>query len=172
MMRVLVAVASRHGATREIAETIAEALRESTASTGDGPVVDVLSCGEVADLSGYQAVVVGSSVYMGRWMDAARELVRREQDALTALPVWLFSSGPVGEPPRPREEAVDVAEIGLLCHAREHHVFGGRIDRAQLGFGQRAIVAALRVPDGDYRDWTEIREWASRIARELTVELI
>lgn len=169
-MRILVAFASRHGATQEIADTIAEVLRASLGSGSERPFVDVLSCAEVEDLSGYQAVVIGSAVYMGRWLDAARELVRREQDALAAIPVWLFSSGPVGEPPRPQEDAVDLAEIGQRCHAREHRVFGGRIDRTLLGFGQRAIVAALRVPDGDYRDWTEIRQWAARIAHDLTVE--
>lgn len=170
-MRILVAVASRHGATDEIAHTIADTLRESLTGAGDQPFVDVLPCADVGDLSGYQAVIIGSAVYMGRWMDAARELVRREQDRLTEMPVWVFSSGPVGDPPRPAEESVDVAEVGQRWHAREHRVFGGRIDRGRLGFGQRAIVSALRVPDGDYRDWTEIHDWARHIAKALTVEL-
>jgi menaquinone-dependent protoporphyrinogen oxidase len=168
--RILVAVASQHGATQDIANAIADTLRESLAATGERPSVDVLACSDVGDVSGYQAAVIGSAVYMGWWMDAARELVRREQNTLTGMPVWLFSSGPVGDPPRPREDAVDVAEVGQRCHAREHRIFGGRIDSTRLGFGQRAILAALRVPDGDYRDWTEIREWARKIARDLANE--
>lgn len=170
MKRILVAVASQHGATHDIANTIADTLRESLAATGERTSVDVLACSDVRDVSGYQAAVIGSAVYMGWWMDAARELVRREQNTLTMMPVWLFSSGPVGDPPRPPEEAVDVAEVGQRCHAREHRIFGGRIERKRLGFRQRAILTALRVPDGDYRDWNEIREWARKIARDLANE--
>jgi menaquinone-dependent protoporphyrinogen oxidase len=70
----------------------------------------------------------------------------------------LFSSGPIGDPPKPNEEnPVDVAEIVAATGAREHRVFAGKLVKRQLGFGERAIVVALRVPEGDFRDWAEIR---------------
>jgi hypothetical protein len=56
------------------------------------------------------------------------------------------------------------AEIAAATTAREHRVFAGKLVRKQLGFGERAIVVALRVPDGDLRNWPEIRSWASEIA--------
>jgi menaquinone-dependent protoporphyrinogen oxidase len=40
--------------------------------------------------------------------------------------------------------------------------------KQQLSFPERAIVSALRVPQGDFRDWTEIRGWASAIADTLS----
>ena len=77
---------------------------------------------------------------------------------------WLFSSGPVGDPPKPEEDPVDVADLLAATAAREHRIFAGKLVRKQLSFPERAIVSALRVPEGDFRDWTEIRQWAAGIA--------
>jgi menaquinone-dependent protoporphyrinogen oxidase len=162
-MRVLVAAATKHGATAEIAAAIGEALRGEP-----GLDATVVPPEEVATVDGYDAVVLGSAVYAGHWLAAAKELVDRAGGALAGKPVWLFSSGPVGDPPKPNEEdPVDVAEIVAATRARGHRVFAGKLDKRQLGFGERAIVVALRVPEGDFRDWTEIKDWASQIADSL-----
>jgi menaquinone-dependent protoporphyrinogen oxidase len=78
--------------------------------------------------------------------------------------VWLFSSGPVGDPPKPEEDPVDVADLLAASDAREHRIFAGKLVRRQLSFPERAIVSALRVPEGDFRNWTEIRQWAADMA--------
>jgi menaquinone-dependent protoporphyrinogen oxidase len=159
-MKVLVTAASRYGATGEIAEAIGEVLRERGLDATVGPP-------EAATVDGHDAVVLGSAVYAGHWLKPARELVERQRDALAARPVWLFSSGPVGDPPKPEEDPVDVAELVAATGARDHRVFAGRLLRKQLGFADKAIAVALRVPDGDFRDWTAIREWAAGIADAL-----
>jgi menaquinone-dependent protoporphyrinogen oxidase len=160
-MKVLVTAATRYGATGEIAETIGEVLREHGLDSTVGQPDDVTT------VDGYDAVVLGSAVYAGRWLKPARELVDRSRDALVARPLWLFSSGPVGDPPKPEEDPVDVAEIVAATGARDHRVFAGKLVRRQLGFADKAIAVALRVPDGDFRDWTEIRRWAAGIAEAL-----
>ena len=81
--------------------------------------------------------------------------------------MWLFSSGPVGDPPKPEEDPVDVAGILAATKARDHRVFAGRIVKRQLRFTDRAIVAALHVAEGDFRDWTDIEAWAAGIADAL-----
>ena len=87
---------------------------------------------------------------------------------LAGRPVWLFSSGPLGEPPRPTEdEAVDVAGIVAATGAREHRLFAGRLDRHLLSFRERAVVRAVRAAEGDFRDWDEIDGWADTIAAAL-----
>jgi menaquinone-dependent protoporphyrinogen oxidase len=159
-MKVLVTAASRYGATGEIAEAIGEVLRERGLDATVGPP-------EAATVDGHDAVVLGSAVYAGHWLKPARELVERQRDALAARPVWLFSSGPVGDPPKPEEDPVDVAELVAATGARDHRVFAGRLLRKQLGFADKAIAVALRVPDGDFRDWTAIRQWAAGIADAL-----
>jgi menaquinone-dependent protoporphyrinogen oxidase len=158
MMRVLVTAASKYGATAEIAAAIAEELDKH------GLEATVLPPEQVRGVNGYNAVVVGSAVYAGHWLKPARELVERHADALAGRPVWLFSSGPVGDPPKPQEDPVDVADLLAATGAREHRVFAGKLVRKQLSFPERAIVSALRVPEGDFRDWTEIHQWAAGIA--------
>jgi menaquinone-dependent protoporphyrinogen oxidase len=160
-MRTLVAVASKYGSTMEIGQAIAEVL------VGHDLEVAVADVADIDSVEGYDAVVLGSGVYAGHWLKEAKAFVDRHEQALGALPVWLFSSGPVGDPPKPEEDPVDAAPVLERTRAAEHRVLGGKIDRSKLGFGDKAIVRALRVPDGDFRDWAEIRRWASDIARAL-----
>jgi menaquinone-dependent protoporphyrinogen oxidase len=158
MMRVLVTGATKYGTTAEIACAIAKVLDEH------GLEATALPPEQVKEVDGYDAAVVGSAVYAGHWLKPARELVERHAGALAGRPVWLFSSGPVGDPPKPEEDPVDVADLLAATGAREHRVFAGKLVRRQLSFPERAIVSALRVPEGDFRDWTEIHQWAAGIA--------
>ena len=161
-MKVLVAVASRHGATREIADAIGRAL------DSEGVTASVVAVAQAGDLAGYDAFVLGSAVYMGRWLDSARTFVEQGSEALSSRPTWLFSSGPIGAPLRPQErEAVDVDDAVSKTHARGHKVFAGKLDKHALGFGERAIMLAFHADEGDYRDWDEVATWARDIAQEL-----
>lgn len=160
-MRVLVTAATKYGATGEIARAIADALAERSLD------VTLSSPGEVGSIEDFDAVVLGSGVYAGRWLKEAKGLVDRSGDALASRPVWLFSSGPIGDPPKPEEDPVDVAEIQEATKARDHRVFAGRLVKKQLGFADKAIASALRVPEGDFRDWAEVKDWASSIADAL-----
>jgi len=159
-MRIVVACATRHGSTAEIAAEIADVLRRNVS----GAVVDLRDAAKAGEMAAYDAAVIGSAVYVGRWLPAARDLVQGHREVLSAMPVWLFSSGPVGDPPKPEEDPVDVADLLAATGAREHRIFAGKLVRKQLSFPERAIVSALRVPEGDFRDWTEIHQWAASIA--------
>jgi menaquinone-dependent protoporphyrinogen oxidase len=165
-MRVLVTAASKHEATTEIAEAIATALREA------GLTVDLRQPAEVQSLAGYDAVVLGSAVYAGRWLEEAKKLAERHRHELQTIPVWLFSSGPLGYPPKPVEDPPDGVTVRDAVGAREHKVLGGRLDRKRLSFVERTIVSAVKAPDGDFRDWDEIRAWASGIAHAVKNEAV
>jgi menaquinone-dependent protoporphyrinogen oxidase len=162
-MRILVTAASKHGATTEIAETIGSVLREAD------HVVDVVSPDEVTSVSDYEAAVLGSAVYAGRWMDEAKRLAERHRRELAAIPLWLFSSGPIGDPPKPDEEPPDGTRLLAELGAREHRVLAGRLDRSGLNIVERSIVGVVKAPDGDYRDWDAIRAWAAAIAAALAL---
>ncbi len=160
-MRVLVATASKHGSTTEIARTIGASL------TFRGIDTDVRPIGDVSTLDGYDAVVLGSAIYMGHWLEPAKRFVTAHASDLTARPVWLFSSGPLGDPANPAGDPADVVALLEATHAREHRTFPGSLWKDQLGIAERAMVAAVRAPEGDFRPWAEIDAWAGSIATEL-----
>lgn len=163
-MRVLVVAASKYGGTDGIADAIGKVLSER------GLLTTVRKPEEVDAVEDFGAVVIGSAVYAGHWMKPAKELVNRFGSSLSERPVWLFSSGPIGDPPKPQEDPVDIVDVAETTHARDHRVFAGRLSKEKLSFGDRAIARAFGAADGDFRDWDEIRVWASGIADELTTE--
>jgi menaquinone-dependent protoporphyrinogen oxidase len=160
-MKVLVCAATKYGATSEIAQAIADVLAER------GCEVTVLAPHEVGAVEEFDAVVLGSAVYMGQWMKPARELAEHSAAALAARPVWLFSSGPVGDPAKPADNPVDVTKILQATKARDHQIFTGKLVKKQLSFPDRAMVSAIRAQEGDFRNWAEIRAWAISIAETL-----
>lgn len=168
--RILVVVASRHGSTAEIATVLARGVGQSEAGTAAGLTAVAMAAEQRPDPSAFDAVVLGSAVYAGRWLDAAREYASAHAAALRSRPVWLFSSGPIGAPVLAEDEPHDAAPISALTGARAHRVFPGRLDPTRLSFGERAMATAMRAPIGDFRDWDEVRAWAAEIAAEVTAE--
>jgi menaquinone-dependent protoporphyrinogen oxidase len=161
-MTVLVAYASKHGSTGEIAEALAEQLRER------GHPAEVASM-DAADPAGAEAVVLGSAVYAGSWLNQAARFVERNRAVLNDKPVWLFSSGPTGTEPPP---TVGVSEKQLTTlreaiHPRDHRLFAGALDPSELGFVERHIVKAVKAPTGDFRDWDRVARYADEIAESL-----
>ena len=160
-MKVLVCAASKYRATSEIAQAVADVM------AGRGCEVTVLPPEKVGAVEEFDAVVLGSAVYMGQWLKPARELAARSAAALGARPVWLFSSGPIGEPAKPADNPVDVTKILQATNARDHQVFAGKLAKKHLSFPDRAVVSAIRAQEGDFRDWAQINDWATGIANAL-----
>lgn len=160
-LEILVSAASKHGATEEIAGRIGQVLEERQNRVTVSPPDDIL------DVSDFDAVVLGSAVYAGHWLAAALELVQVVAQSDPPKPTWLFSSGPIGDPPKPDEDPVDVAEVVEATSARDHRVFSGKIDKTKLSFGEKAILLAVRGQEGDFRDWDQIEAWAAQIADDL-----
>jgi menaquinone-dependent protoporphyrinogen oxidase len=162
-MTVLVTAASEHGATREIASRIADDLARN------GIEVDVKAPEQVGELSGYDAIVIGSAIYFGQWLKPATNFVEANHDELCQRPTWLFSSGPIVGDPAAAEPA-DAAKgdtIAASLHAREHRLFGGKLDKSQLNWCEKIAVRCAHAQEGDCRDWAAIDEWTATIAREL-----
>lgn len=161
-MKVLVTAASKYGSTQEIAEAIASTLTERGVDT------DVTPAQEVASFEGYDAIVLGSAVYAGHWRDEAMMLVEDHEQALADRRVWLFSSGPLGSPElKPEGDPIPIPDLMRQTKAEGHRVFPGKLDKKGMGLGDKAIVFALRVDEGDYRDWELVENWANGIADRL-----
>ncbi len=173
-MKVAVVYASKHGFTKGIAECIRDKI------TGSGIQADLLDAQKVQKPGEYDAFIIGSAVYMGKWMKPAREFIQHNQQQLSHHPVWLFSSGPTGKETVDkkgrdlREASIpnDIADFKKIISPRDHHVFYGGYDSSNdsgisAWFVRRLPESTRENFEGDYRNWPEISEWATNIAKEL-----
>jgi menaquinone-dependent protoporphyrinogen oxidase len=164
--QVLITYASKYGATAAIAEAIGETLKK------DGLSVDVVPVDQVQDISSYEAVILGSAVYMGSWRKKAARFLKDHESELARKEVWLFSSGPTGEgdpkellkgwtlPPKLKALAdrIQVQDIA---------VFGGALDTDKLNSFDKWIIKRVKGPVGDFRNWEAIKRWAEEIGSAL-----
>ena len=172
-MKVLVAYASKYGATEGIAQRIGETLRQR------GFEADVRRCKDVDEASGYDAYVVGSAAYAFNWRGSARKFVKRNAEALAAKPTWLFSSGPLGTETVDKEgndvlkatEPKQFAAYEDLVHLRGKQVFRGAYHHDKVRGVDRVVawMPAIRdaLPEGDFREWDVIEAWAGSVADDL-----
>jgi menaquinone-dependent protoporphyrinogen oxidase len=166
--RILVAYATKHGATAEIAQAIADGLGEEELAADVRPVQEVLTLDE------YRAVIVGSALYMGHWQGEALDFLKRFELDLKRRPTWLFSSGPTGGSvqayaavvraaastdavPPTKDVATRAARIGVRGHA----TFPGKVGAGVGGIFEKWV------PKGDWRDFDTIKAWARAIGTEL-----
>jgi len=165
----MVAYASAHGATREIADRLATRLR------GNGHTVSVASIETIDDPSQYQAFVMGSAIYAGSWIADAVTFIEGHRELLAQRLVWLFSVGPLDDQGGLLRsvdwpEAKQVEGLRSAIGARDHHMFAGAIKPDQLSILVRLIFRATGGRYGDFRKWDEIDGWADGIANQLAAE--
>jgi menaquinone-dependent protoporphyrinogen oxidase len=163
---VLVGYATQYGSTQEVAETIAQTLREG------GLAVEVRPVKEARDVEGYSAVVVGAPLMMGHFHKDAANFLKKQRQALSKRPVAIFALGPVHEPHDEKEwkdsqEQLDkeLAKYSWLTPAAVE-LFGGKFDPTKLRFPLDKLAG--KEPASDARDWEAIRAWAAGLKPVLT----
>jgi menaquinone-dependent protoporphyrinogen oxidase len=159
MTRAVVAFAGKMGSTRDIAVAVGEELRRH------GLTVDVCDVRAVSSIEDYDAVVLGSAVYAGRWRPEAARFLKRNIPALAKRGVWLFESGWIGKRPQLLAATSGGCKRALQVGAASPTVFGGRLDPARATGPIDRMVAKGK--SGDFRNWDEIRAWAATIAATL-----
>ena len=164
--KVLVAYASKYGATKEIAEKIGWVLKDA------GFTTEVLPADRVTDLAPYGAVILGSAVYIGGWRKQAAGFLKANEKALAEKMVWLFSSGPTG-PGDPVELVKGWRFPKALQHSADRVkpndivLFQGAAFPEKLSAINRWMMRKVKAPLGDFRDWNAITVWAGKIAAKL-----
>jgi menaquinone-dependent protoporphyrinogen oxidase len=154
--RLLVAYATKHGSTIEVAETIASVLRDR------GHEVDVEPASDVRALDGYGAVVLGGALYMGHWHQDAVRFLKRHLQALEEIPLAVFAMGPktladaeIASSRKQLDRALEaVPELTPATVA----IFGGVVDPSKLRFPFK------HMPASDARDWDAIGAWGQDVA--------
>lgn len=161
-MRILVTAASRHGSTREIGEWIVNQLRSQGL---ESVYADPSS---VSNIEEYDAVVIGSAIYVGQWLSESKDFVDRFTSELQSKSVWLFSSGLSDVPAKDANGTPSLRARMETTGAAAHRHFPGKLDVLELSLAERAAIMAARGKYGDSRDQETVQAWANEIAHALT----
>jgi menaquinone-dependent protoporphyrinogen oxidase len=186
MNKVLIVHASRHGGSKGIADRIGECLRS------DGIEVAVVPASTQPDPREFDAVIVGSGVYMGSWLGEGADYLARHAEVLAERPVWLFSSGQLPGSTAEKDVVVDlyggalgpaegpgsgsrkkIEALAKAINARDHRVFRGAFDPNDppRNLAERLVrmmpASKNLLPEGDFREWDLIEAWARQIATEI-----
>jgi menaquinone-dependent protoporphyrinogen oxidase len=156
-MKILVTYATRAGSTCEVAEYVAEVLRAT------GAIVDVKYVTAVHEVQGYDAVVVGSAIRMGRWLPEAVEFVQANREPLSHIPTAYFVVSGLLRNDIPDIRRKVLAYLDPVCKMVEPTsigLFAGKIGYSSIGGFDRSIVDAVSSSEGDWRNWEAIRGWA------------
>jgi len=162
MAKVLVAYGTKMGGTAGIADRVADTLR------GRGHQVTLAPAGKVPRRMGWDAVVVGSGLYAGRWRgEAVRLLKRLARPGEKPERVWLFHSGPLGDEHADDPVALPkkVQRLSAKLSAEDVVTFGGRLAADAGGFVAKAM--ARNDLAGDWRRLDHAEAWANSIAGSL-----
>ncbi|MBT8506888.1 hypothetical protein AZH53_00395 [Methanomicrobiaceae archaeon CYW5] len=161
--RVLVVYASRYGSTMEVAEAVGDMLGDRGADVEVGVLAAKEATTSGVDIGSYGLVVVGSPVYAGKWLGDAIDFVKKHADALREVPVAIFSVGLTMKEDTPENRAT-MAEatkgITDIISPVATGMFAGKLDTKVLNLPMRMIIKAMKSPEGDFRNWDAIREWA------------
>jgi menaquinone-dependent protoporphyrinogen oxidase len=158
--RVLVTYASKYGSTGGVADAIGKELcsRDLTA--------DVALIENARDIGSYQGVVIGSAIYMGRWMSEAADFVKENRDTLSRVPVAYFLVCMTLSQPTEKNRSEVLSYIDPILKAVPEirpvaiGTFAGALYYSNLSWLTRKIMKSKGAPEGDFRDWNAIRAWA------------
>lgn len=174
MKSVLIAYATKHGSTAEVAQFMGEVLRERDLA------VTVAAAETVEDVAGYDAVLVGSPIYGGMWLTEISQFLERFADALAQKPTYFWMTcirvlEPDGLEHAQREYVYQplMKRIGV----REVGVFAGKLKLDEINWDDRWTLAARydgkELPGArsdDFRDWNAIRAWTAGVRDALAGE--
>lgn len=167
-MKTLVTYASRYGSTAEVAAAIAVQLHAR------GNSADARAIEEVTDVSGYDAVVIGSAVRMGRWLPEAVAFVTANQETLRRVPTAFFTVHILAldeSEASQRQRAAYAEEARAIVTPQDEAFFAGKIGMSQLRLGERLLTKAVHAPTTDLRDWSAIQRWADQLFQKQEVLL-
>jgi len=165
--KVLVAYASKYGSTGGVADAIGKEL------CGKDVAADVVLIKHANNISSYQGVIIGSAIYMGKWMSEAVDFVKKNKDTLCKVPVAYFLVCMTLSQPTEKNRAKVLSYMDPILKAVPEikpvgiGTFAGAMDYNNLSWINKKILKSKGTPEGDFRDWTAIRTWAEGLCSPL-----
>jgi dipeptidyl aminopeptidase/acylaminoacyl peptidase/menaquinone-dependent protoporphyrinogen IX oxidase len=165
--KILVAYATRHGSTEEVARAVGVAFSRA----GHRAVVRPVE--KVEELGGYSAVILGSPLYSGRMLPELEAFAKRHREEISRMPSAVFVTCLTMT--QPTEKSVrkmlkKTRPLVELLRPRDVGLFAGVVNYADLGFFYRFMFRLMKIPEGDFRNWEVINRWAKDLVPVLTKE--
>ncbi|MHA2389948.1 MAG: flavodoxin domain-containing protein [Candidatus Hodarchaeales archaeon] len=173
--KVLIAYGTRFGSTEEISSKFAEIMRDKGLDT---TVIDIKK-DKWPLLDQFDAILIGSSIKMGRWTKEAKNFLQKNTSVLkkkSFLAVFV-SSGEAGDPEKYQEAKTKyvqnvLTEIGFDLNKVMHEAFGGVFDltsASRMGWLDKKFANMGAKEDAnltenaynDLRDWDQIHAFAT-----------
>ncbi|MGE3908493.1 MAG: flavodoxin domain-containing protein [Chloroflexota bacterium] len=165
--RVLIAYASRTGSTAEVAKAVGQEMRAA------GWQTDVLPVEGVRDITGYDALILGTAIRIGKPLSEAMRFARQHQGDMATRPVAYFMLCDTlhEDTPHSREVAQDyLTPLRKIRQPVSEGLFGGVKDFSTAHPLLRWFaMRVLRLAEGDWRNWDEIRAWAAALPDKLAM---
>jgi menaquinone-dependent protoporphyrinogen oxidase len=184
MTKTLIVYGTRYGATASTSGEIAEVLRK------EGIEVRVVDAKEekVKDIGGYDLVIVGSGIQMGKWTSEPESFLRKYQNELSRKKLAIFVSCGSANPLSEGEQEMDEGKRRYLDEkATKYNLkpvalgfFGGCYDFNKMPWLLRKTLSSIKPKlEGagykesktgvyDLRDLNEIRNWAKELAKTVS----
>jgi menaquinone-dependent protoporphyrinogen oxidase len=189
--KVLIVYSTNSGSTGEVADAVAEELKQN------GHTAEVKKIQDVTSVDGYDAVVVGAPMIFG-WHQTARSFIHKFQSALAQKKVAYFACSMrltevpgesipplsltldptlVAKPVKPG--SLNLKErfttVGYYLNPMVKNapaikpvsvaLFNGKLEMFRLKWWQAAFVmVVVQATPGDYRDWDFIKSWSKSIS--------
>ncbi|MDS0222281.1 flavodoxin domain-containing protein [Haloarcula sp. S1AR25-5A] len=174
MSSILILYGTGEGQTAKIADRIATTISERGHETS---TLDIRERPNSFTLDGYDAVVVGASIHVGKHQGAVRDFVTNNQTALSGMPTAFFQVSLSSANEEKREEAAGYVESFLTetgWHPDRIGQFGGALRFSEYGFLKRLMMKQIakdllterQTPSGDieFTDWEAVDAFAADAA--------
>jgi len=134
-MSTVIVFASKYGFTKECAQKVADGLN------GEVDIIDLGSTKQV-DLSAYDRVIIGGSVYVGKIRKEVSVFCTENLDVLKEKNLGLFICG-MQEESVLKQELADNFPQELIDEAKSKQYLGGMFNFDKAGFLDKAIMKKI-----------------------------
>lgn len=175
MSKVLITYGTTEGQTAQIAEVLAEVLRDRG---HEADHVDVTSLADTVP-DAYDAVLIGASIHVGKHDKHVVKFVKENVETLTRLPSAFFSVSLAAHGDSSEAEGyVDQFEEETGWRPDKVALFGGALLYTQYGFIKRHMMKKIaKDKPGDlgldlsrdyvYTEWDAVKRFAEHFADQL-----
>ncbi len=170
-MKVLIAYATAHGSTAEVAERMGEIFEKNDIT------VDVKNVENIQSIEGYDAYVIGTAVHAGTWLPQAHKFMEDFEEDLAKKPAFCWVTCIRVLESRGYDWVLNNYMPPWLLNTLNIQgltAFAGKLALDEVSMDEEWTLAlkydgqrSARDHNGDFRDWSIIQDWSENVAQKI-----